>query len=387
MPGIAYYSCAKAILKYKLGERNIPVAQALTLAALYMNQNGMLHDSLTYLCNARDIYIDVVKTNTSLSDEAKRSFWIYWELTCGIDNYSNWASDPLRNHLNTLVPEKNVERSPERVYWNKIALRILLDGLRDSARLHLSTKIEMDEKDLCDSVRPHLPTAPRYVPTTREMDEKDLCGFVHLANEHIGMLEVWRSNLVPQLTWKDTEPPSTDPIKASLQAEYYEGAAALLRPYLDIAVHAMRYNADSVSKELSEGQQGILKVLFDWEKHALSSMVCFDRVGTASDSKYEMYQSTGGSSVILSNPVNTLHAKFKNVFLLRALRFSAIHPWIAEQTRLTDEKVDKLHRYTIKSLSSFRAGHRTLTRDLEALNRLQSLGDSVPWMDLVSAYE
>lgn len=62
MPGIAYYSCAKAILKYKLGERNIPVAQALTLAALYMNQNGMLHDSLTYLYNARDIYIDVVKT-------------------------------------------------------------------------------------------------------------------------------------------------------------------------------------------------------------------------------------------------------------------------------------------------------------------------------------
>jgi hypothetical protein len=61
MPGMAYYSYAKDILRHKLGECNIPVAQALTLAALYTNQNGMLQDSLTHLCNARDIYTDVVK--------------------------------------------------------------------------------------------------------------------------------------------------------------------------------------------------------------------------------------------------------------------------------------------------------------------------------------
>lgn len=56
-----YYSYGKNILRYKLGEGNIPVAQALTLAALYANQHGMLEDSLAHLFNARGIYADVVR--------------------------------------------------------------------------------------------------------------------------------------------------------------------------------------------------------------------------------------------------------------------------------------------------------------------------------------
>lgn len=61
MPGQVYYSYAKDILRFKLGECNIPIAQALTLAALYTNQNGMLEDSLAHLCNARDIYRDILR--------------------------------------------------------------------------------------------------------------------------------------------------------------------------------------------------------------------------------------------------------------------------------------------------------------------------------------
>jgi hypothetical protein len=61
LPGEVYYSHAKAILRYTIGECNTHVAQALTLAALYTNQNGMLQDSLAHLCNARDIYTDVFK--------------------------------------------------------------------------------------------------------------------------------------------------------------------------------------------------------------------------------------------------------------------------------------------------------------------------------------
>lgn len=61
LPGEVYYSHTKAILRYAIGECNTHVAQALTLAALYTNQNGMLQDSLAHLCNACDIYKDVFK--------------------------------------------------------------------------------------------------------------------------------------------------------------------------------------------------------------------------------------------------------------------------------------------------------------------------------------
>lgn len=161
----------------------------------------------------------------------------------------------------------------------KVTLRILLDAL-------------------CGFARPYF--------LTREIDEEDLCSLGSVANKQIEMLEEWRSNLISQLAWDDTEPPSTDPLIASLRAEYYEGMAKLLRPYVGYALHA---NVHSTGNELSKGQQRILKVLLDWEKNALSSIVCFDRVGAAPDSTYEMYQKTDGSPVMLSNPVSTLHAQ------------------------------------------------------------------------------
>lgn len=46
LPGSVYYSYAKDMFKYKLGERDILVMQALTLAALWTNRNGMLQDSI-----------------------------------------------------------------------------------------------------------------------------------------------------------------------------------------------------------------------------------------------------------------------------------------------------------------------------------------------------
>jgi hypothetical protein len=230
----------------------------------------------------------------------------------GINNCSNWAfSGPFPNHLYTSVPEENVAQSPEGVYWNKISLRITLDGLRRVARRHLKPASVPDEEVLPDSIAEKDLPDPRRWPFSgvREMDETDLRHYMCFAEKHISLLEEWRSHLDPRLAWKDTELPSTDPLTASLRAEYYEGAAHLLRPFLDMTIDALHSNAGSITKELSEGQQRTLQVLFNWEKYALSSIVCFDRVGAASDSEYEMYQDTSGSSVMLSNPVSTLHAQ------------------------------------------------------------------------------
>ena len=202
----------------------------------------------------------------------------------GINNCFNCASfDPVPNYWNTLLPKENVGQFPERVYWTKVNLRILFDALSDFAR--------------------------PYFPQTREMDEEGLFALGTVANEQIKMLEEWRSSLISRLTWDDIEPPSTDPLIASLRAEYYEGMANLLRPYVGIAEYALHSNAHSPEGVLSKGQQDILKVFLNWEKYALSTVECFDRVCATSDSMYETCQNTSGGSIMLSNPVSALHTQ------------------------------------------------------------------------------
>lgn len=207
-------------------------------------------------------------------------------------------------------------------------------------------------------MRPHL-------PTTREIGEKTLCTLESITDVQIITLEDWRSTLSSQMAWKDPGPPPTDPLVASLQAEYCEGMVKLLRLYVGIA---LQVHVPSTEAQLSKGQQWIVKVVATWVMFTHSSIVCFDRVGAATNSTYEMYQDTSCSTVMLSKPcehwpyascsiinklslILTFSRLFKKALLLRALRFSAIHPWIAEQTKLTDEDMDKLYRYTIKRLS------------------------------------
>ncbi|KAF5852453.1 hypothetical protein GGP41_007874 [Bipolaris sorokiniana] len=171
--------------------------------------------------------------------------------------------------------------------------------------------------------------------------------------------------------------------------------ARLLRLYVGIARYALHANVHSTGNELSKGQQGILKVLLDWEKHALSSIVCFDRVDAASDSTYEINveqpcQHTSCASCLITYKsflILMLSREFEIVFLCRVVHSSAIYPLIAEQTKLTDTTMDTLHRRTIERLSEFCPIHGILSRDLEVLNRLWSSGDSVPLMELARAYE
>lgn len=82
-----------------------------------------------------------------------------------------------------------------------------------------------------------------------------------------------------------------------------------------------------------------------------------------------------------------LSREFKTVFLCRVIRSSKIYSLIAVQTKLTDTIMDTLRRRTMKKLSEFCPSHRILSRDLEALNRLWSSGDSVLLVELVRAYE
>lgn len=180
-----------------------------------------------------------------------------------------------------MFPGESPKESPETVY----ATRILLRKHLYEAQKH----------------------APTDLDTTGGVDEEDLKYLTETASCQVKILEDWRSGLPSDLGWEDKEFPSTDPLRASLRAEYYNGMATLLRPYLEIALHYKCFPL--TTDELSACQQGLIKVVHLWVQGALASIIAFDRIGAVADSAYETYQITSNSPVMLSNPMNTLYAQ------------------------------------------------------------------------------
>jgi hypothetical protein len=154
--------------------------------------------------------------------------------------------------------------------------------------------------------------APTENTATGRVDEDDLEHLMSFANSQLEFLEFWRSVLPSHLAWEDKELPSTDPLMASLRAEYYNSRVKLLRPYLEIIRNCEYFNV-AVDRP-SAGQQKLFGVALDWVNSALSSIVAFDRVGTRYDGTYETYRTTSRTSVMLSNPVETLHTQVTSPF-------------------------------------------------------------------------
>lgn len=173
-----------------------------------------------------------------------------------------------------------MEGVPNDVFWTRIMLRMVL---------------EVTKK--------HPP--PDFTSIER-FDEEHLCALTSSAESKIKIMEKWRSNIMPHLAWNDREPPSTDPLMASLRAEYYEGVAELLRPYLDVLKYLDRIKV-SVN-ETSKGQQGLLHILHDWKRYALSNIIAFDRIGAVDDNAYKAFRSKSNGPVVTGNPVNMLHS-------------------------------------------------------------------------------
>ncbi|RYO14812.1 hypothetical protein AA0111_g11877 [Alternaria arborescens] len=295
LPGIVYYSYAQIILASKRKKYDISVAQAMTLAALYENQIGMLQKSYASVSYAYHIYTDlcnharfsgdasaVQKQNTSFSEETKRSFWICQDLARGINTcLSIVSADPVRTSGCDMFPGESPEEGPAMVLATRALLRKTFDEVQK--------------------------LAPTENTATGRIDEDDLEHLMSFANSQLEFLEYWRSVLPSQLAWEDKELPSTDPLMASLRAEYYNNRVKLLRPYLGIIRNCECFNV-AVDRP-SAGQRKLSGVALDWVNSALSSIIAFDRIGTSYDGTYETYRTTSRSSVMLSNPVETLHTQ------------------------------------------------------------------------------
>jgi hypothetical protein len=272
-----------------------------------------------------------------------------------------------------MLPEESLEEGPEMVYATRVLLRKILDEVQK--------------------------LAPTDLATTGKSDEEVLEYLSNAASCQVKILENWRSVLPSHLAWEHTELPSTDPLRASLRAEYHSGITTLLRPYLEIVRDCECFSA--TMDKPSAGQGGLIGVIHSWVQAAVASIIAFDRIGAGTDSVYEIFQSTNNSPVMLSNPVKSLHAQvvpsfsmslstltqpreFENALILQALHSSAIYPWLVERTKLTKTTLDSLHFRTVDRLSRFSPRSPLLSRDLKILRMFRSQGDSVALLDLAT---
>ena len=178
-----------------------------------------------------------------------------------------------------MFSEGGPEQGPEMVYGTRVLLRALLDSLKRRT--------------------------PADAAKIGDMDDEKVMLYADGANHQTRYLREWRRSLRLELTWEDEELLSTDPLMASLRAEYYNGMAELLQPYLD-GVKKCSFFTVTRDKP-STGQQKLMEVIRKWIHSALLSITAFDRVGAAPDSVYKGHGSVNRSPVMLSNPVKTLH--------------------------------------------------------------------------------
>jgi len=246
---------------------------------------------------------DIQKQNISFSEETKRSFWICQDLArsvttmksvyCSNVSFSGInaclsivSADPVRTLGRDIFPGESPEEGPAMVLATRVLLRKTFDEVKK--------------------------LAPTKDTAMGRIDEDDLVHLMSFANTQLEFLECWRSVLPSQLAWEDKELPSTDPLMASLRAEYYNNRVKLLRPYLEIIRNCEYFNV-AVDRP-SAGQQKLFGVALDWVNSALSSIIAFDRIGTRYDGTYETYRTTSRTSVMLSNPVETLHTQVTSPF-------------------------------------------------------------------------
>ncbi|KAG9186456.1 hypothetical protein G6011_09564 [Alternaria panax] len=236
LPGMEYYSYAQGILAREWEANSVALAQTITLAALYTNQVGRLSGQ---------------NQKTPICEETKRTAWICRDLARSINACLHIISaDFVSISGSDMPPAESLEEGPEMVYATRVLLRKILNGVQKLTPTDLATAGKSDEELL------------EYLTNT--------------ASCQINILENWRSALPSHLAWEHKELPSTDPLRASLRAEYYSGTSTLLRPYLEIVRDCECFSA--TTDKPSAGQQGLIGVVHRWVQAAVASTIAFDRI-------------------------------------------------------------------------------------------------------------
>jgi hypothetical protein len=171
-------------------------------------------------------------------------------------------------------------------------------------------------------------------------DSTNLKEVANAARLHADILLSWRRLLPAELSWDDSDPPSTDINIARLRAKFYGGHYMILRPFLYLVVHEIElppgpptsgWSSQTSSPaaipesaatpthahmhhhkgglmDLSTDQSGVLRVANTCISSAIQSTIAFDRVGADINSSYWEFNETPANRFIVTNIFGTLHA-------------------------------------------------------------------------------
>ncbi|EAT89798.2 hypothetical protein SNOG_03067 [Parastagonospora nodorum SN15] len=351
MPGMAYYSYATDILGNHHGGLTIAHAQAFILAALYISQFARVLESWSWINSACRITIVLLKADLN---KLRREWYLSGE--------ANKVLTPKERYKLDLVLF---------VYWTCLQLE---------SQIYLRVIMNEAHNQL-------------YGSKSRSFDENDPKAVAVHVNYHMEVLRSWKSMLLGQLQWNDTDPPSTDRNHARLRAKYYGGLYMMLRPYLRLAVltewppshqrqpHTWTHQSSPAVNggmdraapivDLTPDQKEMIKLACICIEAAIRSTIAFDRIGAPEGSRYEDYKSTRTERLVLTNIFGTMHAQFGNMLVLAAVYRSSIYQHLPANTPLTPRALDALFARTIEALSETAPNSPILKVDLDVLINLR----------------
>ncbi|KAH6503157.1 hypothetical protein HBI55_024620 [Parastagonospora nodorum] len=409
MPGMAYYSYATDILGNHHGGLTIAHAQAFILAALYISQFARVLESWSWINSACRITIVLLKADLNklrrewyLSGEANKVLtpkerykldlvlFVYWTClqlesdivaemstlpTSSVTTYQSFIMYPAGvcesfpiDGMSMVVPEPQARPNEDielMIYSSQIYLRVIMNEAHNQL----------------------------YGSKSRSFDENDPKAVAVHVNYHMEVLRSWKSMLLGQLQWNDTDPPSTDRNHARLRAKYYGGLYMMLRPYLRLAVltewppshqrqpHTWTHQSSPAVNggmdraapivDLTPDQKEMIKLACICIEAAIRSTIAFDRIGAPEGSRYEDYKSTRTERLVLTNIFGTMHAQFGNMLVLAAVYRSSIYQHLPANTPLTPRALDALFARTIEALSETAPNSPILKVDLDVLINLR----------------
>ncbi|KAF2022955.1 C6 zinc finger domain-containing protein, partial [Setomelanomma holmii] len=414
LPGMAYFAYATDILGNQQGGHTIEHAQAMILAALYISQFARVLESWSWINSACQVLVVLIKANY---DRLHRRFYMSTEdktlsakeryrlnlVLCAYWTCLQLESDILAE-LSTLPPSNLTAYQNEMMYPDGICDYFAVDG--EGPEIVHEQNLEKDRDMMMYSSQIRLRVilneahnALYGASGNKSFDPSNVKDVTDHVKTHIDVLESWRLLLPSFLAWADDDPPPTDLNTARLRAKYYGALYIILRPYLWIAIHVIKYppphqdsyagnhwaqpnspltSGDVVTPlnrgidrvELTDDQRNIIKVASQCINSTIRSTVAFDRVDAPDDSAYEGYESTRPTRLILTNIVGTLHAQFGNMLVLAAVYNSRLYPHLPNETRLNLKTLRALFKRTFDILREVAPNSPILKVDLEILENV-----------------
>lgn len=337
IPGIEYFAAATNIIGDYMDGHELINAQVFLLAGIYKAQLARTKEAstwysmagrvLSHLVSRRQLF-DEHETEVSTQEPSRKSFHSIQPYRSSQDDLilrAAWACLHLEDDL---LPELGLPQSGLGRLRNRMLLPIpTATGSQIKQAKWPGAEVE-EQRRLIYTAQLQLRRKFDHIQALLQLDSSYLThdqvtkSFKH----HAAALQRWRSQLPPQLQWKDKDGPSNDLLHAQLRHLYWKAKTAILLPFLYQALHA-----DEVLKEKDKRNSNIgLEKNANSKEHILAAVdtllctsgkqeilrlaeLCIEAIKQS----LSAYAGVCGR-LIVSNVQTVAHGQFENVMLLVA---------------------------------------------------------------------